>query len=231
MNGKIMQTHSQFLTTPVRPASKGAGLQPARVTWSLCLAAIIIGCVPCLGAALQLDRAATGGQWWRAYTAHLAHWNTDHLFWDVLMFAVLGTLCERHGRRQFVVCLVAAATAISAAVWWLEPAMSRYRGLSGIDSALFTMTAVAMLKQAWPGRDYPILAAGSAAIVAFAVKVIYEVATGDTLFVDSAAAGFVPLPSSHLVGGCVGTATALFTASARESAALRPPSADRRCSE
>jgi hypothetical protein len=50
---------------------------------------------------------------------------------------------------------------------------------------------------------------GGLAITAFAAKLLYETTTGATLFVNSPAAGFVPLPLVHLVGGCVGLVVGL----------------------
>jgi hypothetical protein len=38
----------------------------------------------------------------------------------------------------------------------------------------------------------------------FAGKIAFEMATGQTVFVDSANAGFTPLPGVHVVGAMVG---------------------------
>ena len=46
-------------------------------------------------------------------------------------------------------------------------------------------------------------------LAAFLGKVGYETATGTTLFVDSHAAGFIPLAIAHLVGGCAGVAATM----------------------
>ena len=48
-----------------------------------------------------------------------------------------------------------------------------------------------------------------AAGAAFLAKAAYESATGTTLFVDSSAAGFIPLASAHLIGGAVGAIVGL----------------------
>jgi hypothetical protein len=101
-------------------------------------------------------------------------------------------------------CLALSSLAISGTIWWLLPAVGSYRGLSGIDSALFTLTAATMLVDARHNRDRVAAAAAFAMLIGFGGKLTYEMLTGDTLFVDSASAGFVPLPLAHMVGGCAG---------------------------
>ena len=123
------------------------------------------------------------------------------------MFLVLGAVCERRWPRRFVCCLLASPVAISLTLWWAHADVSTYRGLSGVDTALFTLAAVGLLAEAAARRNR----AGTFTIVALfaalAAKIVYEAATGTTLFVHSAGA-FVPLPLAHLVGSIVGTAIA-----------------------
>ena len=47
---------------------------------------------------------------------------------------------------RFCWCLIISALAISAAIWILIPGMQFYRGLSGIDSAVFTSLAISLFK-------------------------------------------------------------------------------------
>jgi rhomboid family GlyGly-CTERM serine protease len=177
------------------------------VTLSVCLLAALAACFQPITAALEFDRAAiVADEWWRMVGGHITHWNADHLMWDGLMFAVLGALCERRSRPRFLLCLALSALAISGGIWWLLPAIESYRGLSGIDSALFTLAAATMLADARHNGDRVAAAVVLATLAGFAAKLTYEMLTGDTLFVDSAAAGFVPLPLAHVVGGCVGLA-------------------------
>jgi multisubunit Na+/H+ antiporter MnhF subunit len=130
------------------------------------------------------------------------------------MFGVLGGTCERINRRKFLACLALSAASISAAIWWLLPAVNCYRGLSGIDSALFTLVAVNMLRQARRDRDLVLAAILALGLLGFIAKLAYEIATGTTLFVNSSAAGFVPLPLVHAVGGSIGAVIGSRSASA-----------------
>ena len=55
-------------------------------------------------------------------------------------------------------------------------------------------------------------ALAAAAFLAFLCKVAYELATGATFFVDSRAAGMVPLPLVHVVGAAAGLAAGFWPA-------------------
>jgi len=49
-----------------------------------------------------------------------------------------------------------------------------------------------------------------AVAVGFVAKLVFELATGGTLFVDSPAAGMVPVPLAHVAGGLVGAVCAMY---------------------
>ena len=59
------------------------------VTFSICVIAISFQCVPDLGGQISFDRSAITLEYWRLFTGHLAHWNANHMAWDVFMFALL----------------------------------------------------------------------------------------------------------------------------------------------
>lgn len=149
-----------------------------------------------LGSWLELDRAAVArGEAWRLLTGHWTHWTLEHLLWDSLAFLVLATLCEtRIPRRLFLATVAGSALAVSAGVWFL-PEIERYRGLSGIDSALFVLLAASLVRE----TRSPL---AGLALAAFLGRSAWEVATGSPLFVE--ADGFVPVPLAHLIGGAWG---------------------------
>jgi rhomboid family GlyGly-CTERM serine protease len=147
---------------------------------------------------------------WRLVTGQLTHWNADHLLWDVLMFLVLGIMLEPRQRESFLFTLVASTAAISAVLWFYHPDITQYRGLSGIDSALFAHAAILLCIDA--RREGRTLVCGVLLLLmlGFVAKIVFEFLSGTTLFVDSTAAGFVPLPSVHAVGGIVGALSAVI---------------------
>ena len=166
---------------------------------------ILLQLSPALAARLDYDRAAVvGGQWWRILTGHWVHWSGDQLFWNVACFAALGIAVEGLGRGRFLACVAASAVAISAALLWLRPELLVYRGLSGISSALVAMLAVALLREKLESREWRWLAAVAVLSLGFLAKTSFELVTGATLFVDSAAVGAPPVPLAHIAGGALG---------------------------
>jgi rhomboid family GlyGly-CTERM serine protease len=154
---------------------------------------------------LTYDRVQiAAGELWRFVTGHLVHWNGDHLLWDVVVLGVLGALVEQRDRRALTATLLLSAVAISAAVWMCDPLTVQYRGLSGVDSALFGFVAPLLFVESRRNRQTAVSWLVAALATGFVAKVGWEIVTGQTLFVDSAAAGFVPLPLVHAVGAIVG---------------------------
>ena len=170
-------------------------------------------------ARLQYDRAAlAAGEVWRLVTCHWTHWSPDHLAWDAATFALLGWACARRSVRQYIATVCVSAMLIPLAVWQTHPDMVTYRGLSGIDSALLALLAVGVLRdEAGPGGRRAVAWACAAVLLGFAAKLAYELASGATLFVDAAAAGFVPVPLAHASGALVGAAVALVPIKPRRS--------------
>lgn len=170
--------------------------------------AVAVHLVPALTLGWQFDRTAIAhGQVWRFFTAHLTHFGDDHLRWDLFAFAVLGAVAERISRSDFFVTLGVAATAITAGVWIAQPQFAIYRGLSGIDSALFGFIIAHLLASGCRDRHAFSLAVGGLALAGFAAKCAFELATGGTVFVETAGA-FAPVPLAHLLGLAAGVATA-----------------------
>ena len=177
------------------------------VTLLLAGTAVLVAMLPAGATWLQYDRPAiASGELWRFCTSHWTHVSSDHLFWDVLLFVVLGVPCERHDRKEFVACVAGTAGLIGPALWVVLPRLQRYRGLSGIDSALLLLLAVTHLRPALRARHWGWVAALAGVGLAFLAKVGYEVVTGTTLFVNSQAGHLVPVPLAHGIGAVVGLA-------------------------
>jgi len=166
--------------------------------------AVAVHCIPALTLGWQFDRAAVAhGQVWRFFTAHLTHFGADHLRWDLLAFVVLGALAERISRSAFLVTLALSSVFITLGVWVAQPQFATYRGLSGIDCALFGLVVTDLLAVGWRERHGFSLAIGGITLVGFAAKCIFELTTGNTVFVETAGT-FAPVPLAHLIGLVVG---------------------------
>jgi rhomboid family GlyGly-CTERM serine protease len=174
----------------------------------LSAAAAIVFLRPSLAAELQYDRGAiAAGEWWRLVTGHWTHYGADHFFWDVLAFSVLGVACEQRSRCRFLVCVAASALAVSLAVWLWLPGMTGYRGLSGIDSALFALLFVEFWGETVRSgerneRNAVVLLGACLAIFLF--KIVFELTTGTNLFVKTLESGPVGVPLAHIAGATVG---------------------------
>ena len=159
---------------------------------------------PSLTEVLQFDRSAIAhGEWWRWLTGHLTHWSFEHLFWDVLAFGALASLCERKDRTGTLQCLLLSSLAISTAIWALRPEVVVYWGLSGVNAALFVFLGVSLLRD----RGQQLLA--SCSLLAFMAKMGYEMFSGQSLFVSEVAmVELVPL--AHVIGSLTGALLACF---------------------
>jgi rhomboid family GlyGly-CTERM serine protease len=189
------------------------------LTFLFAAAALLIHAIPGLTEALQFDRDAfSRAELWRLVTGHFTHFGADHLSWDVIAFVAFGSLVEFRSRRAWVYCVSISALVISFGVSWLQPQFSLYRGLSGVDSALFAFVATDLLREGRRTRDKLMIALGLAALTGFLVKCVYELAAGRTLFVEANAA-FQPVPLAHLLGAAVGILTAQEWKNRRASAA------------
>jgi rhomboid family GlyGly-CTERM serine protease len=169
--------------------------------------ALLLAVAPGAAASFEYDRTAiVAGQLWRAITCHWTHWSLDHLAWDLAAFVTLVLIGWRAGAKRLLLALALSAALIPLAVWIVLPEMGAYRGLSGIDSALFTLVAVTVLKEEIAAGRRGMALAIVLVIAGFAGKIVFELVTGATLFADSSL--FVPVPLAHVVGGVCGWAAA-----------------------
>jgi hypothetical protein len=118
-----------------------------------------------------------------------------------MALVILGALCETHDRRAMLRCLAVSFLLIPLSIAWLLPDMPTYRGLSGIDSALFVLLSGTILRESLIERRWAWAIAAVAVLCAFVAKTGFELASGQTLFVDSPASSMVPIPLAHIIGG------------------------------
>jgi len=165
--------------------------------------ALLSALVPGAAGWLAYDRAAiAAGELWRIVTCHWTHWSFDHLAWDLAAFGVLVLIGWRASVKRLLLALALSAVLIPLAVWTVLPTMIGYRGLSGIDSALFTFVAATLLKEEITAGRRGMVIAIALVLAGFAGKIAFELVTGAALFVDSSS--FVPVPLAHAVGGACG---------------------------
>lgn len=175
------------------------------LTLTVAAAAIAVHLLPCTAGWLQYDRAALGrGELWRLLTAHLVHFDGNHLVWDLSVLLAFGGVCERASRRRCAAALGFAAAAITVTLWLWQPQFELYRGLSGLDCALVGLLAGALLRHS----HRIAVTSGVIVLCAFAAKCAYELTTAQTVFASGD--GYVPVPLAHLIGLATGVVTSLI---------------------
>jgi rhomboid family GlyGly-CTERM serine protease len=161
------------------------------------------------------------GDLWRLLACHWVHLNTDHLLWSALTFLLLGSICEIMDRKRYAVTIGTAAMLIPAAIWVGMPHLQVYGGLSGLDCALYSLLIVMFIKREKPPSHRIWIAFYILMLILLPAKVIYEMASGLTIFVNNFHTDMAPVPLSHLIGGVVGFMVG-FTATCRTNSPVFP---------
>lgn len=194
----------------------GTGLDIGRRKWLLSAAvgcgALLMTCLPDSMALFRYDRLGiAAGQPWRILTAHFVHINTSHLLHNLLGLALV---CEllwtnlpvRHGLG----IMLSAALAVSGALWWLQPAIVWYGGLSGVLHGLWAGCALWGLLSFGGDREPPDAGSapspsrriGVAALIALAVKLGLDLLPG--ALITKGTGGIPVVPSAHWYGASMG---------------------------
>ncbi len=196
----------------------------APITWSLSLIAVGLHLVtmanPSLLTALEL-RTQGPQLWegWRWLTGHFVHFNHSHFIWDLAVFLPLGCIVEKRTSQGFGRFIVSSALAITGAVILFLPDLGSYRGLSGLDSALFIALAIQELRNS-KNRAQSISILWGIALVGFSMKILFEIMTGHAMFAGDLGPGVITVPLAHLVGAAV--ALAWFTQPRKAPIPLSP---------
>lgn len=153
------------------------------------------------------DRVAAG-ELWRLVTGQLVHWSPGMLVADVTVLLVAGFLLARRSRRLLVFCLPLSAAAVGGAVHFLAPHLVRYRGSSGIASALVVACILDLAQTPGASRR-----AAIAASIFLAAKLAYELTTGLSISSATLPPGVGVAPVAHVAGGASGAVAWLATTS------------------
>jgi rhomboid family GlyGly-CTERM serine protease len=203
LGGSFFGALLEAATMRSSPSDRTAARLPL-ATLCLSLLAVSAWLVSPSASWLEYHRGSiAGGQLWRLLTGHWTHFSADHLRWNVVAFAILGAALERNGRRRFLVTALGAALLLPPALWLVHPELIRYRGLSGIDSALYGALAIQLVRGR-PDRRRWASPLAALVLLALLAKAGIELVFSTTLFVDAGDSGFAPVPLVHLVGGIWG---------------------------
>lgn len=158
--------------------------------------ALLFQCIPALAELLQWQRDAhPAAGVVTALTGHLTHWTWSHFAWDVAAFLGLSLAAISVAPGRYRRALFLAAILIPLEIHFFQPEFQTYRGLSGIDSALFGLLLAGLWQH---GGAAKWISAGG--LLGFFGKTAFEWITGDTLFVSRGTDDFTPVGSAHVVG-------------------------------
>jgi rhomboid family GlyGly-CTERM serine protease len=193
---------------------------PARIPWAflaVTLAAIVIQLNGAWRPALIYDRGAIAhGEWWRLWTGHLVHFGWPHFIADAGLFLILGRLLERQHPWLSRCSLVAMPAVISGALYWFDPAMTRYAGLSAVNLGFLVFLACQGWQRNWFDWFWPAVLAIYLGEIALEATVGHGHGGGMIQFDD---ASIRVATFAHIPGALFGALLAFF---ARDSAAGRP---------
>lgn len=99
---------------------------------------------------LIYDRSAIAhGEWWRIWTGHLVHFGWPHFIADTGLFVILGFLLEPRQPALSRFTLFAMPAVISGSLFFFDPALARYGGLSAVNLGLLVFLACRGWQKNW----------------------------------------------------------------------------------
>ena len=151
-------------------------LYPGKLPWLFIaggLATLIIQFNPSWRDGLIYDRSALpSGQFWRIWTGHLVHFGWPHFLADAGLFMIMGGLLEaRHARFSHWALLLMPAF-ISAIIYYFDPNMGRYGGLSAVNLGLLLYWAAQGWQRQWSDWFWP------GVLVIYVGEIIFEIIQG-----------------------------------------------------
>ncbi len=170
---------------------------------TLLLTAVALALYLGAGAAPELwvyDRLAISqGEWWRLISGHWVHSDLQHAVWDIGALMVLGYLFESRLKHGLFLVLAVVTLSIDLWLWYSEPSLDFYCGLSGILNGLLALGLVRL----WRDVQHPlVLMTGLGAIL----KIVWEMAIGGALLTTTA---WQSQPDLHGVGFICGLLLAI----------------------
>jgi rhomboid family GlyGly-CTERM serine protease len=156
-------------------------------------------------AALRYERVALhNGEWWRWISAHWVHLGALHLLLDSAGLVLLWALYARELRPwEWLLVMLGATATIDAGLWWAQPQVQWYVGLSGLLHGAWAAGAAAGLRH---GRW------GWLMVVILALKLVLEQRSGGSLLSSE----FPVVTIAHVYGALGGVGVYAAWALARK---------------
>jgi rhomboid family GlyGly-CTERM serine protease len=162
---------------------------------------------PGLTGALEYSRdQVEAGEVWRLMTGQFVHWTVRMALLDLGAVLLLCYALERRSLATAAAVVATALVAVASGFHFLMADVDRYRGASGLASALFAALALELARRSPSGavRVVSILA-----LFCFGLKLALEASTGLALAAGPLPPGVRSAPLIHALGAVAG-ATVTF---------------------
>lgn len=174
---------------------------------------IILFYIPSLAHVLEFNRKEIFSyKIYQLITCHFTHWNFRHMVIDTFIFFALSYLCiffsfkNKYSIGQYFIYLLIPSILISIAVLIFNPEIKFYRGLSGIDWALYFILILQLYFAAhWLFKTGAIIM-----FFLFLSMMIHQIMSKHSIFVPDMGEGIVAVPSAHIAGAISGIACILI---------------------
>jgi rhomboid family GlyGly-CTERM serine protease len=169
---------------------------------ALCLCSLLVESGGALARGwFRFDRAAiSGGEAWRLVTGHLAHLGFGHFVLNAIALLLIWYLAGREFTvPAWLVVIASSIAGIDMGLWYLDPQLAWYVGLSGLLHGIFAAGLVAR----WHSARRESIVLG----LLLAGKIAYEQWLGPLPGSEASAGGSVVV-NAHLYGALSGAAAA-----------------------
>lgn len=162
------------------------------------LPAALLAAVPALRDALLYQRdALAGGQLWRLWSGHWVHFSPSHLAWNLAVVLLVGVRLEKFRPGLLLRATLLVAPVLSLALFFLDPALHTYGGLSGLATSLCVLLAL----QLYSTRVDRFL--GVVILVLVGAKVLHDTMVPLSLFAHFTSTAIQPSALAHTVGAAL----------------------------
>jgi len=122
---------------------------PQMGLWLLVLGGCVILQLSGMQTSLRFDRAAiAAGEWYRLLTASFVHLNERHMFMNVLGLVLIGVFFSRYLKLWlWLLVILLSSLVVTLGLYWLNPSLHYYVGLSGVLHALLAVASVQEIKR------------------------------------------------------------------------------------
>jgi rhomboid family GlyGly-CTERM serine protease len=136
-----------------------ADVTPSNFPWGFLLVAAFSAVsilMPAWRHLLVYDRnAVQAGELWRLWTGNIVHFGWLHFLADTGLWLIIGWFVEREHPRTARITIFFIPLAVTGAVYFFDPEMIRYAGLSGMNVGYLVFLALAGWQKSWKDWFWP----------------------------------------------------------------------------